>query len=113
MRIHLLTTGAICAAYTYLAAQPAASLKTADKLFKEQHWSEARAAYDRMRGGEKDWHAATVRQAVEGAVSCSIKLQQWDDATTRMEEFIAQTKGSFEEALGQRFLAGLYLTMPH
>jgi hypothetical protein len=42
-----------------------------------------------------------------------LKLSQWDDALSRAQEFIAKTKGKFEEAVGERFLAGLYLTVPH
>ena len=42
-----------------------------------------------------------------------MKLSQWDDALSRAQEFIAKTKGKFEEAVGERFLAGLYLTVPH
>ena len=91
----------------------ATALKKAEKLLKDQHWAEARVAYDEARDQESDWHAPRVRLAVEGAVTCSIKLSQWDDALNRAEQFIAKTKGSFEEAVGERFLAGLYLTVPH
>jgi hypothetical protein len=34
-------------------------------------------------------------------------------AVSRAQEFVAKTKGKFEEAVGERFLAGLYLTVPH
>ena len=88
-------------------------LEKAEKLFKAEHWADARTAYDEARNAEKDWHSAVVRRAVEGAVACSVKLQLWDDAVARAEEFIANTNGAFEEAVGQRFLAGLYLTFPH
>ena len=40
-------------------------------------------------------------------------MKLWDDAVQRAEKFIAETKGSFEEAVGRRFLGGLYLIMPH
>src|SRR5580765_7393928 len=84
----------------------ALSLQTAGKLFEEQHWAEARAAYDAARGLATNWSSVPARLAVEGAVACSLKLQQWDDGLTRAQEFIAKTKGTFEEAVGERFLAG-------
>ena len=87
-----------------------ADLEKADTLFKDEHWAEARTAYDAARNVEADWHRPKVRRAVEGAVACSLKLQQWDDALTRAEQYIKKTEGSFEEAVGQRFLAGLYAT---
>lgn len=90
-----------------------AALKKADALFKEKNWTEARDAYDRVRDAEKDWHSEAMKEAVEGAVACSCKLQLWDDAVSRAEAFIAHTAGSLEEAVGQRFLAGLFLAMPH
>ncbi|NQT81709.1 hypothetical protein HQ563_01710, partial [bacterium] len=89
------------------------ALERAEKLFKEQHWAEAKAAYDRARDLEADWHSPRVRLAVEGAVACSLKLQQWDDALERAAQFVEKTKGSFEEAVGERFFAGLYLSVPH
>jgi uncharacterized protein YfaS (alpha-2-macroglobulin family) len=91
----------------------AQALLKADKLFQEQQWADARAAYDTARDMEKDWSAPPVRLAVEGAVACSIKLSQWDDALTRAQDFTTRTKGKFEEAVGERFLGGLYLTVPH
>jgi len=93
---------------------PAAqALQRAGRLFSEQHWAEARTAYDAARGLEKDWASPPVRLAVEGAVACSLKLSEWDDALSRAQEFVGKTKGTFEEAVGERFLAGLYLTVPH
>lgn len=89
------------------------ALKKAEKLFKDQNWAEARAAYDVARDIEKDWRSQPVRMAVEGAVACTIRLQQWDDALARAEMFIQKTRESFEEAVGERFLAGLYLSIPH
>lgn len=91
----------------------AKALEKADKLFKEQNWAEARAAYDEARKLEPDWPNHTVRQAVEGAVACSVKLSQWDDALSRAQEFVTRTKGHLEEPIGERFLGGLYLTVPH
>jgi uncharacterized protein YfaS (alpha-2-macroglobulin family) len=106
----------ILALFVPLSAQtpvPNAAWQKAEKLFKEEHWAEARAAYDEARAAEADWHSAPVRRAVEKAVACAIKLQLWDDALARAAEFVEKTRGSFEEAVGQRFLAGLYLTLPH
>lgn len=91
----------------------AKAVEKAEALFKEQHWAEARAAYDEARLRESDWTSPRVRMAVEGAVTCSMKLAQWDDVLRRAQEFITKTEGSFEEAVGHRFLAGLYLTIPH
>src|SRR5512136_2116996 len=91
----------------------AQALQRAGKLFSEQHWAEARTAYDTARSLEKDWASPPVRLAVEGAVACSLKLSEWDDALSRAQDFVAKTKGKFEEAVGERFLAGIYLTVPH
>ncbi|MGZ5567376.1 MAG: hypothetical protein ACXWKG_10205, partial [Limisphaerales bacterium] len=85
----------------------------ADALFKAQNWAEARAAYDDARKTEKNWSTPLVRTAIEGAVACSIQSQQWDDALERAQQFVTKTKGTFEEPTGERFLAGLYLTIPH
>ncbi len=85
----------------------------ADALFKEKNWAEARTAYDDARKNEKNWSTPLVRTAVEGAVACSIQLQQWDDALQRAQQFVAHTKGTFGEAIGERFLGGLYLSIPH
>src|SRR6266404_5540837 len=53
-----------------------------------------------------------VAQALQKANKL-FEAQQWDDALSRAEDFVAKTKGKFEEAVGERFLAGLYLTVPH
>ncbi len=89
------------------------ALQRADKLFKDQQWAEARSAYDAARSLEREWASPSVRQAVERAVGCSVKLEQFDDALSRAEQFVAKTKGKFEEAVGERFLGGLYLGFPH
>src|SRR5215471_11121282 len=89
------------------------ALQRAGKLFEQNNWAEARGAYDDARKLEKDWSTPSVRLAVEGAVACSLKLSQWDDALTRAQEFVRQTKGTIAEAVGERFLGGLYLTVPH
>jgi hypothetical protein len=91
----------------------ARALQKAGKLFEQQHWAEARTAYDAARDLEKDWSAPPVRLVVEGAVACSLKLQTWDDALARAADFITRTKGTFAEAVGERFLGGLYLSVPH
>ena len=91
----------------------AQALRKAGKLFEEQNWAEARAAYDAARGLETNWSAAAARLAVKGSVACSLKLEQWDDALSRAREFVGKTKGTLSEAAGERFLAGLYLTVPH
>jgi uncharacterized protein YfaS (alpha-2-macroglobulin family)/tetratricopeptide (TPR) repeat protein len=89
------------------------ALQRAGKLFEQNNWAEARGAYDDARKLEKDWSTPTVRLAVESAVACSLKLSEWDDALTRAQEFVHQTKGTIAEAVGERFLGGLYLTVPH
>src|SRR3989440_10423717 len=91
----------------------ARALAKADKLFNDQNWAEARLAYEQVSGSETNWSVPIVRSAVEGAVACSMKLQQWDDALDRAGKFIARTKGTFEEAVGERFLAGIYSAVPH
>lgn len=42
----------------------------------------------------------------------SLKLKLWDDAILRTKKFDAKTQGSFAEAVGERFRAGLYMTIP-
>src|SRR6266571_1600922 len=112
----LFTYGALAATPTPAGdtnSPVAQALQKANKLFEGQQWAEARTAYDAARSLEKDWASQPVRLAVEGAVACSLKLSLWDDALSRAEDFVAKTKGKFEEAVGERFLAGLYLTVPH
>jgi len=46
----------------------------AQKLFKDQNWTEARSAYDATRELKGDWSSPEARLAVEGAVACSMKL---------------------------------------
>lgn len=94
-------------------AQENAKLKEADALFKAQNWAEARVAYDAARDAETDWRAAPVKLAVEGAVASSLKLKQWDDALQRAGQYVEKTRGTLEEAVGERFLAGLYWLVPH
>jgi len=109
-----LVAGLVLAAEESVPEPPAAkALRKAEKLFTEENWAEARAAYDQARDLETDWRSPRVRLAVEGAVASSLKLKLWDDAISRAEEFIAKTKGSFAAAVGERFLAGLYMTIPH
>lgn len=45
------------------------AIRTAEKLFEEEHWAEARAAYDQARDRELDWESPWVRPAVEGSVA--------------------------------------------
>lgn len=91
----------------------AAAFKRADALFKAQNWAEARTAYDTARDQQKDWHSPAMRRAMEGAVTCSVKLAQWDEVIRRAEDYIAHNRDSREEAVGQRLLGDLYLVMPH
>ncbi|MBP7936179.1 MAG: hypothetical protein KA354_16175 [Phycisphaerae bacterium] len=95
------------------ASSAVKALKKADGLVKDKNWAEARVAYDKVRVGAKDWSSPDVRSAVEGAVACSLQLQQWDDALERAQEYIARTPGTLAEAIGERFLAGLYIRVPH
>src|SRR5271167_1908764 len=101
----------------YVAAAPdtpvSESLKKADKAFKAQNWSDARAEYDHARELTGNWYSPEARLAVENAVACSMKLSQWDDALARGQAFVDNNKGRFEEAVGERFLAGIYLSVPH
>ena len=76
------------------------ALEKAEKLIQEQNWAEALAAYDEARDTTDDWRSATMRAAVQGAVSCELRLQKWDDALKRAEEFVKKTEGSFEETIG-------------
>lgn len=89
------------------------ALASADGLFRKQHWAEARTAYDAVRDHNPNWHHLDVRRAVEGAIACSLHLSLWDDALGRGAQYVARTKGGIEEAAGERFLAGLYLHVPH
>jgi uncharacterized protein YfaS (alpha-2-macroglobulin family) len=89
------------------------ALEQAQKEFKEQNWAAARTSFDQARNLAGDWHSPEARLAVEGAVACSMKLSLWDDALTRAQAFADHNKGRFEEAVGDRFLAGLYLSVPH
>lgn len=89
------------------------ALEKAQKLFKDQNWAEAQTAYTEARDLTGNWHSPEARLAVEGSVACFVKLSKWDDALNRAQTFVEQNKGRFEEAVGERFLAGLYLSVPH
>ncbi|HEY0257421.1 MAG TPA: hypothetical protein VGC39_08255, partial [Candidatus Methylacidiphilales bacterium] len=89
------------------------ALERAQKQFKDQNWADARASFDQARDLAGDWHSPEARLAVEGAVACSMKLNLWDEALTRAQAFADQNQGRFEEAVGDRFLAGIYLSVPH
>lgn len=115
----LLCAASLCAA-SLLVGGPAQAVQSADdalekasKLAEQQHWAEARDAYDKVRDGEQDWRSPRMRRAVEGAVACCMKLSLWEDALKRAQQFVDRTAGSFEEAVGRRFLAGLYMNVPH
>ena len=89
------------------------ALDQAQKQFKALNWAEARASFDQARDLAGDWHSPEARLAVEGAVACSMRLQFWDDALTRSQAFVENNKSRFEEAIGERFTAGIYLSVPH
>ncbi len=91
----------------------AKALEHAQKQFKDQNWAEARDSFDHARELAGDWHSPEARLAVEGAVGCCMKLSLWDDALSRARTFVDQNKGRFEEAVGERFLGGIYLCVPH
>src|ERR1051326_2023157 len=86
-------------AFLFLTALPAApadstnspttqALEKANQLFKQEHWAEARSAYDEVRNLAKDWASPSARLSVEGAVACSLKLSLWDDALARAQQFV-------------------------
>jgi uncharacterized protein YfaS (alpha-2-macroglobulin family) len=91
----------------------AQALEQAQAQFKKQNWADARASFDHVRDLAANWHTPEARLAVEGAVACSMRLNLWDEALSRAQTFVDQNKGRFEEAVGERFLAGLYLSVPH
>ena len=95
------------------ATPVAKALELAQKQFKDQNWAEARASFDHARELAGDWHSPEARLAVEGSVACCMKLSFWDDAIAGAQGFVDQNKGRFEEAVGARFLAGIYLCVPH
>jgi hypothetical protein len=95
------------------ATPVAKALEQAKKQFKDQNWAEARDSFDHARDLAGDWHSPEARLAVEGAVASSMKLSLWDDALTRAQAFVDQNNGRFEEAVGRRFLGGIYLSVPH
>src|SRR5215467_11362988 len=80
--------------FVLLTARPAAAadstntpaiqaLERANQLLKQEHWAEARSAFDEARNLTKDWASPSARLCVEGAVACSLKLSLWDDALGR------------------------------
>jgi alpha-2-macroglobulin len=89
------------------------ALEQAQAQFKKQNWADARASFDHARDLAGNWHTPEARLAVEGAVACSQRLNLWDEALSRAQTFVDENKGRFEEAVGERFLAGLYLSVPH
>lgn len=80
---------------------------------QEQNWRTARARFEAERARLTDWRSAAMRHAVEGSILCSTNLGAWDEALALAREYVAQTKGTLEECLGLRFLAGLIAQAPH
>jgi hypothetical protein len=72
--------------------QPAEdATKKAAQLFQDKHWVEARAAYDTLGQRESDRFSPSARKAVERAIECSLKLEDWEGAVQRAERFATLT----------------------
>ncbi|MCG3125928.1 MAG: hypothetical protein CHACPFDD_00755 [Phycisphaerae bacterium] len=89
------------------------ALQKAEKLAKEQNWAEARQVYDAARSLATDHASADFRQAVEGGVTCALRLQDWNNALERASEYARLNPGTFEQAVAERFAAGIYVAVPH
>ena len=67
------------------AAQTTSTDQTnrADNLFDQEKWAEARSLYDQVKASQ----VAIQQHVVERAMTCSLKLRDWDDAFRRVLEF--------------------------
>lgn len=89
------------------------ALQTAEKLAKEQNWAEARQAFDAARSLATDHASLEFRKSVEGGVSCALSLREWNDALQRATDYAKLNPDTFEQAVAERFAAGIYAVVPH
>jgi uncharacterized protein YfaS (alpha-2-macroglobulin family) len=72
-------------------------LPEAERLFKEERWAEARTAYAAINMPASAWHTPLARRVVQRLVTCSLRLNDWEDAWQRVDRFRRQAQaGPFE-----------------
>jgi hypothetical protein len=69
------------------AAGSADEFQHAEQLLRQQHWAEARDAFDRAGRAVADCHSPKARQAVQGAVTATLQLDDWEGAWGRIRQF--------------------------
>ena len=84
-----------------------ADLVRAQKLMAEQRWADARAAFDAAGQAVSDHRRPEVRQALRGAVACSLKLGDVKGAWERTQTFWRNRTGASLKA-GRRNWPGGY-----
>jgi uncharacterized protein YfaS (alpha-2-macroglobulin family) len=67
-------------------------LNFARNLFKQNRWDRARTAFDEAVRDIADCHRPEVREAVRGAVVCSLRLDDWNGALERIRKFRRREK---------------------
>jgi hypothetical protein len=90
--LHLLALVALLAVPGKVAAPPPEEdlLAKADRLFEQQRWSEARAGYDDASGAASDWRTEAARKVIQRTITCSLRLNEWEDAWQRVDRFRRQ-----------------------
>jgi uncharacterized protein YfaS (alpha-2-macroglobulin family) len=88
----LLVLGAFLMVAGSAAAPPEDALTRAERLFGQQRWAEARAAYDTAAAAVTDWASPTARQLVRRTVTCSLRLDDWEGAWQCVERFRQRKK---------------------
>ncbi len=81
-----------------------ADLVRAKQLMAEQRWAAARGAFDAVGKAISDHGRPEVRQALRGAVTCSLKLGDWKGAWERTQTFWRnRTGGEYKGAWGLNY----------
>jgi uncharacterized protein YfaS (alpha-2-macroglobulin family) len=83
---------AACAPSARAQAPDAGGLARAEQLFQQGHWAQARATFDAASRAAADCHTPEARRAVQGAVTCSLRLGDWEGSWDRVELFRQREK---------------------
>jgi uncharacterized protein YfaS (alpha-2-macroglobulin family) len=62
-------------------------LVRAQQLFADKRWADARLAFDFASQTPGNCHDLNARKAIEGAVACCLKLDDWEGACARIRKF--------------------------
>ena len=87
------------------------SLAEGEKLFEQQNWAEAAAAYRKALGDGLGRRAAW--RASNQIVICHLRMAEYDEAIEAAEHTIGRFLETVDEARAWRILGNLHLSLPH